>query len=100
MRLTNWNITVKFTFKYRTFRAFSSIIVLNRSCPYPNYFTNEEWQLIIGTNPYKIHEPLVSASVSNALHDAIVKNSCGQDSFMHPDETPLSRASSRTFNEL
>ncbi|CAG8765995.1 5654_t:CDS:1, partial [Funneliformis caledonium] len=80
--------------------ALSSIIVLNRFCLYLNYFTDKEWQLIIETNSYKIHELLVSASVSNALHNAIVKNSYGQDSFMHPDESPLSRASLRIFNEL
>ncbi|CAI2191259.1 16635_t:CDS:2, partial [Funneliformis geosporum] len=63
--------------------ALSSIMVLNRSCPYSN-FTSEEWQIIIETNPYAIDEPVLSASISNALHEA----------FMHSDETQMSKASS------
>ncbi|KAG9300457.1 hypothetical protein G9A89_010082 [Geosiphon pyriformis] len=80
--------------------ALSSIIVLCRSCPYPNYFTNEEWQMITQTNPHTIHEQVIPASASIALHEAVVKHLSGQDSYMHADETPMSRAVARTFNEL
>ncbi|CAG8652086.1 12043_t:CDS:2, partial [Funneliformis caledonium] len=79
--------------------ALSSIMVLDQCCPYSN-FTNEEWQMIIETNPYTIREPVLSTPVSNAFHEAVIKHLSGQDSYMHPDETLLSRASSRTFNEL
>ncbi|CAG8514233.1 17434_t:CDS:10 [Cetraspora pellucida] len=71
--------------------------VLN--CPYPN-FIDEEWQTITLTNKYTIHEPVISASVSTAIHEAVIKHLSGQDSYMHADETPLSRAVARTFNEL
>nr|CAG8585900.1 7794_t:CDS:2 [Entrophospora candida] len=63
-------------------------------------FTSEEWQMIIQTNPYTINEPVVPAPVSNALHEAVIKHSSGQDSYMHPDEPPLSRTSSQNFNGL
>nr|CAG8575314.1 13639_t:CDS:10 [Entrophospora candida] len=63
-------------------------------------FTSEEWQMIIQTNPYTINDPVVPAPVSNALHEAVIKHSSGQDSYMHPDETPLSRTSSQNFNGL
>ncbi|CAH1761518.1 2628_t:CDS:2 [Entrophospora sp. SA101] len=51
-------------------------------------------------NPYTINEPVVPVPVSNALHEAVIKHSSGQDSYMHPDETPLSRTSSQPFNGL
>ncbi|CAG8602505.1 17276_t:CDS:2 [Acaulospora morrowiae] len=44
--------------------------------------------------------PVISASVSTALYEAVIKHLSGQDSYMHADETPLSRAVARTFNEL
>ncbi|CAG8502674.1 20605_t:CDS:2 [Cetraspora pellucida] len=70
-----------------------------RNCPYPN-FTEEEWQLITQTNKYTIHEPVIPSSVSTALHETVIKHLLGRDSYMHADETPLSRAVARTFNEL
>ncbi|CAG8701277.1 319_t:CDS:2, partial [Gigaspora rosea] len=79
--------------------ALSSIIVLCRNCPYPN-FTDEEWQTITQTSKYIIHEPVIPASVSTALHEIVNKHLLGQDSYMHADETILSRAVARTFNEL
>ncbi|CAG8697750.1 5916_t:CDS:2, partial [Acaulospora morrowiae] len=79
--------------------ALSSIIVLCRNCPYPN-FNDEEWQTITLTNKYTIHEPVIPASVSTALHETVIKHLSGQDSYMHADETPLNRTVARTFNEL
>ncbi|CAG8785794.1 17919_t:CDS:2, partial [Gigaspora margarita] len=90
------------TYKYHFtlhFRALSSIIVLGRNCPYPN-FTEEEWQSITQTNKYTIHEPVMPSSVSTALHETVIKHLSGRDSYMHADETPLSRTVARTFNEL
>ncbi|CAG8737722.1 8032_t:CDS:2, partial [Racocetra persica] len=86
---------------YNTYEtlALSSIIVLGRNCPYPN-FTEEEWQSITQTNKYTIHEPVIPSSVSTALHETVIKHLLGRDSYMHADETPLSRAVARTFNEL
>ncbi|CAG8651299.1 10468_t:CDS:2, partial [Paraglomus brasilianum] len=49
--------------------ALSSIIVLEQSCPYPT-FTSQEWQMILKTNPHAIHEPVIPAPVSATLCEA------------------------------
>jgi hypothetical protein len=81
------------------FRALSSIIVLERSCPYPT-FTSQEWETIIKANPHAIHEPVIPAPMSAALCEAAVRHLSGQDSYMDAGKTSLSRAAARTFNEL
>ncbi|PKY58396.1 POZ domain-containing protein [Rhizophagus irregularis] len=42
----------------------------------------------------------IPPSVLASLHDAALKHLCGKDSLIYPDQTPLSRISSRAFNEL
>ncbi|RUP44408.1 hypothetical protein BC936DRAFT_149496 [Jimgerdemannia flammicorona] len=79
--------------------ALSAIMVFHQICPYPN-FTRQEWQSVIKTNPYGVKKPIIPDSLSTAFHDAIVKHSLGEDSYMIPDSTDLSRAAARTFNEL
>ncbi|CAG8606437.1 18104_t:CDS:2 [Dentiscutata erythropus] len=78
----------------------SSVILLAQSCPYPNHFTNEEWESITDTNPYKTHEQVMPATISQALHQSVIKHACGQDSYMNLDRSHLSRLTLKIFNEL
>ena len=80
-------------------RALSSIIVLEQSCPYPT-FTSQEWQMILKTNPHAIHEPVIPAPVSATLCEAVIRHLSGQDSYIDADMTSLGRAAAQTFNEL
>ncbi|CAG8608962.1 16495_t:CDS:2, partial [Racocetra fulgida] len=80
--------------------ALLSIMQLTPHCPYPDCFTSEEWKIIIETNPYKNYEPVISPATSCALWEAIIKHINGKDSFIYPNDTPLSRLTSRVFNEL
>lgn len=81
------------------FRALSSIIVLSSPCPYPN-FTNVEWHKIIQENPYQLQKPIILPSISRALLEASRKHVVGEDSYMLPESSELSRAAARTFNDL
>jgi len=73
--------------------------VLSSPCPYPN-FTNPEWHKIVQTNPYQLQKPIIPQSISSALLEASRKHVVGEDSYMHPERSELSRAAARTFNDL
>jgi len=76
-----------------------SIIVLSSPCPYPN-FTNVEWHKIIQETPYRFQKPIILPSISCALLEASRKHVVGEDSYMLPESSELSRAAARTFNEI
>ncbi|CAG8516941.1 10924_t:CDS:10, partial [Funneliformis caledonium] len=80
--------------------SFSSVIVLSWPCPYSKFFTNREWDQIIRTNPYVIQYPIIPSSTSNILREAAIMHLMGKESYMQPDESELSKAVARTFNDL
>jgi len=73
--------------------------VLSSPCPYPN-FTNVEWHKIIQETPYQFQKPIILPSISCALLEASRKHVVGEDSYMLPESSELSRAAARTFNEI
>ncbi|CAG8768741.1 9675_t:CDS:2 [Dentiscutata erythropus] len=80
--------------------AFASIIVLSWPCPYSKFFTNREWDQITQTNPYVIQYPVIPSQTSTVLREVAMKHLMGKESYMQPDESELSKAVARTFNDL
>ncbi|CAI2188375.1 238_t:CDS:2, partial [Funneliformis geosporum] len=70
--------------------SLSSIIVLRNTCPYP-IFTNDEWNVIIGTNPYTIRESTLPPEISFSLRVASFNHFLAKDVFMKSGESKLGR---------
>ncbi|RUS29466.1 hypothetical protein BC938DRAFT_480633 [Jimgerdemannia flammicorona] len=79
--------------------ALASILVLCTPCPYPN-FTKMEWHEITACNPYATQRPVLPSPVSATLQEATRKHVMGADIYMNADDTELSRAAARIFNDL
>ncbi|CAG8638325.1 1383_t:CDS:2, partial [Cetraspora pellucida] len=80
--------------------AFASIIVLSWPCPYSKFFTNREWDQVTRTNPYVIRHPVIPSSISTVLREVAMMHLMGKESHMQSDESKLSKAVARTFNDL
>ncbi|CAG8730490.1 10861_t:CDS:2, partial [Cetraspora pellucida] len=63
-------------------------------------FTNHEWDHVTRTNPYVILHPVIPPSVSTVLREVAMMHLMGKESYMQSDESKLSKAVARTFNDL
>ena len=75
-------------------------MILSWPCPYPNFFTNREWDQITQTNKYVIHYPVIPSAISAILREAAMKRLMGIENYMQPDGSELSKVVARTFNDL